>query len=204
MTILGDKAQTLDDHARDVCTFLPRIFGREIRMICMNKSYRNTIEISEYANKIAGITEIELFERHGKEVEEKTFAAFEEALEAAAEKFCAEKKDAEETAAGERAFETAALLTTTQEQAEYAYAYLKKRFAQAGIPAEKFLSCIDRDSTRFCKGLTVTTFYFAKGLEFDEVVMLCRKNERTLLHRQAEYICATRALHELSVFRYER
>ncbi len=32
----------------------------------MNKSYRNTVEIASYANKLAGITEVELFERHGK------------------------------------------------------------------------------------------------------------------------------------------
>ena len=46
----------------------------------MNKSYRNTWEIASYAGKISGITDIELLERHGKEVEEKLFASEEELL----------------------------------------------------------------------------------------------------------------------------
>lgn len=39
---------------QDVLTFLPKIFGRTIRKIIMNKSYRNTIEIAEYAAKFTG------------------------------------------------------------------------------------------------------------------------------------------------------
>ncbi len=44
MTILGDRAQTMEDRIQDVTTFLPEIFGRDIRTIYMNKSYRNTVE----------------------------------------------------------------------------------------------------------------------------------------------------------------
>ena len=80
MTILGDREQTMDGDQQDVLTFLPKIFGKDIRRIVMNKSYRNTIEIASYANKLAGITEVELFERHGKPVEEKEFTGLTEAL----------------------------------------------------------------------------------------------------------------------------
>lgn len=58
MTILGDKAQTMEDEAQDVLGFLPKIFGKEIRRIVMNKSYRNTVEIASYANQLAGITDM--------------------------------------------------------------------------------------------------------------------------------------------------
>ena len=71
MTILGDRAQTMDDKQQDVLKFLPKIFGRDIHKIIMNKSYRNTIEIASYANQLAGIEDMELFERHGAPVEEK-------------------------------------------------------------------------------------------------------------------------------------
>ena len=60
MTILGDREQTMDGDQQDVLTFLPKIFGKDIRRIVMNKSYRNTIEIASYANQLAGITEVEL------------------------------------------------------------------------------------------------------------------------------------------------
>ena len=56
MTILGDRAQTMDDHRQDVTLFLPKIYGKNIKTIVMNKSYRNTVEIASYANRLAGIT----------------------------------------------------------------------------------------------------------------------------------------------------
>ena len=59
---------------------------------------------------------------------------------------------------------------------------------------------IDRNSSVFKKGLTVTTFYLAKGLEFDQVFALYTTQDDTPLHRQARYICATRALHELYMY----
>ena len=58
---------------------------------------------------------------------------------------------------------------------------------------------IDRDSSTFRKGLTVTTFYLAKGLEFDQVFAVCPGREDALA-KQARYICATRALHELYMY----
>ena len=57
-----------------------RNFGRNIRKIYMNRSYRNTVEIAEYANRLAGITGMELFERHGEPVREETFEVQKKAL----------------------------------------------------------------------------------------------------------------------------
>ena len=84
MTILGDRAQTLDEEAQDVLTFLPKILGKDLRKIILKKSYRNTLEIAEYAQKLAGIQDLELFERHGKEVEEEIFPSLKAAVEKAA------------------------------------------------------------------------------------------------------------------------
>ena len=74
MTILGDRAQTMADEKQDSLTFLPKIFGKDIRRIVMNKSYRNTVEISSYANALTGVDDVELFDRHGKPVTEQNFA----------------------------------------------------------------------------------------------------------------------------------
>ncbi len=49
------------------------------------------------------------------------------------------------------------------------------------------------------KGLTVTTFYLAKGLEFDQVFGVFQDAGNPMLN-QAKYICATRALHELYMY----
>ena len=39
----------------------------------MNKSYRNTMEIARYAEKLTGVKDVELLKRHGKEVIEEKF-----------------------------------------------------------------------------------------------------------------------------------
>ena len=184
MTILGDRAQTLDKEQQDVLKFLPKIFGRGIRTVVMNKSYRNTWEIASYAGKISGITDIELLERHGKEVEEKLFASEEELLSAIEKNLNV----------GTEGFETAAVITMTEEEAFDISRLLQNRGLE--------VSYVDRDSSAFRKGLTVTTFYLAKGLEFDQVFAV-RGREENPLSAQAEYICATRALHELYVYQSE-
>ena len=80
MTILGDYAQTLDTKQHDVLKFLPKIFVKEIRQVILRKSYRNTYEIARYAGEISGIRDLELLERHGKEVEERRFSSEDEML----------------------------------------------------------------------------------------------------------------------------
>ena len=180
MTILGDRAQTLDTKQQDVLRFLPKLLGREIRTIEIKKSYRNTLEIARYAEKVSGVSNLELLDRHGKEVVEKTFNTDTELLD---ELVCHLKCPGD--------FETAALITTTEEEAFDLSRLLKLR----GIN----VSYVDRNSSAFKKGLTVTTFYLAKGLEFDQVFAL-RGAKENPLKNQAEYICATRALHELYVY----
>ena len=181
MTILGDKAQTMDEREQDVLTFLPNIFGKHVKKIIMDKSYRNTMEIANYAGQLTGVRDLKLFERHGKEVTETAFECVEKALDVLEQEVCL----------GEDAFETAAVLTFTEAEAKAVYCALKERGQE--------VSYIDRDSSKFQKGLTVTTFYLAKGLEFDQVFALCQKREDALA-KQAKYICATRALHELYVY----
>lgn len=187
MTILGDKAQTMDEKMQDVTRFLPKVLGKDIRIIQMNKSYRNTVEIAEYAGKLAGMTDMELFERHGKPVEEKKIVNREEALE----------KILQNLKLGEKEYETAAVLTMTQEEAGKIYRQLKEKLGE-----EYSISYVDRDSSSFQKGITVTTFYLAKGLEFDQVFTL-HPGEESGMITQAKYICATRALHELYMYEVE-
>jgi DNA helicase-2/ATP-dependent DNA helicase PcrA len=216
MTILGDREQTMDGDQQDVLTFLPKIFGKDIRRIVMNKSYRNTIEIASYANQLAGITEVELFERHGKPVEEKEFQGLIEALERVVKELKLEKQavtEAEadrmkmadmETAGAEGqeefSYETAAVITRTADEAREAYYILQKKLEAEGFDTKERLSLLHRDSTNFKKGLTVTTFYMAKGLEFDQVFSVFPGADRSPIVQRARYIAATRALHELYMY----
>lgn len=182
MTILGDRAQTMEEKQQDVWKFLPKIFGRDIKKIELKKSYRNTAEIGRYAGALIGIREPELLERHGSAVEEISFSKMEEAADLVAHYA---EHDLEK-------YETIAVLTRTEEQAQNIDMLLRKRDLEP--------SYIDRDSSAFQTGITVTTFYLAKGLEFDKVYAV-RGMEDGGIYRQADYICATRALHELVMVR---
>lgn len=184
MTILGDKAQTMDEKQQDVTRFLPRLMRHGCRVIEMNKSYRNTVEIARYAAELAGIKDLDLFERHGKPVTEETFGDLTEAVE----------QITKDVRLGTEAFETAAVLTMTEEEAWEIYHLLETKMP---------VNYVDRNSSNFRKGLTVTTFYLAKGLEFDQVFTVYGKQKENALIRQAKYICATRALHELYMFGLE-
>ena len=190
MTILGDKAQTMEDEIQDVLKFLPKIFGKDIRKIVMNRSYRNTMEVAQYANHLTGIEDMELFERHGESVDERTFLSTEEALETVLEKWLNRREE----------FETEALIFLTEREAEHAFLYIEKRLKEIAPEAENQLCYMNRDSQSFKKGLTVTTFYLAKGLEFDQVFGIFEEDRESGLQCQAKYITATRALHELHMY----
>ena len=184
MTILGDKAQTMDEKQQDVTRFLPRLMRHGCRVIEMNKSYRNTVEIARYAAELAGIKDLDLFERHGKPVTEETFDDLTEAVE----------QITKAVRLGTEAFETAAVLAMTEEEAWEIYHLLETKMP---------VNYVDRNSSNFRKGLTVTTFYLAKGLEFDQVFTIYGKQKENALIRQAKYICATRALHELYMYQLQ-
>ena len=181
MTILGDKAQTIAGKQQDVLTFLPKIFGKKVKRIVMNKSYRNTSEIAEYAKSVGGSKDIQYVARHGKAVERHIIKTL--------EKTC--KEISGKLKLREEEYETAAILTMTEKEAEHIQEIMHKLGAEAHY--------INRDSAQFKKGLTVTTYYLAKGLEFDQVFIVggdCNNK----MYQGYQYICATRALHELYVY----
>ncbi len=194
MTILGDRAQTLGKEQQDVLKFLPKVFGKNIRTVILNKSYRNTREIADYAGKIANVKDIEFLDRHGKDVAERKFKTDEEMFEAVRANLKLEKEektDHTDDVVNEEVYETAAVIAMTEEEASDIYRLLENR----GISA----FYVDRDTSVFHKGLTVTTYYLAKGLEFDQVFVVKSKKENPF-EKQALYISATRALHELYVY----
>ena len=180
MTILGDKAQTIAGKQQDVLTFLPKIFGKKVKRIVMNKSYRNTSEIAEYAKSVGGFKDIQYVARHGKAVERHTIKT----LEKTCKEISGKLKLREE-------YETAAILTMTEKEAEHIQEIMHKLGAESHY--------INRDSAQFKKGLTVTTYYLAKGLEFDQVFVV-GGDRNNKMYQGYQYICATRALHELYVY----
>ena len=140
---------------------------------------------------------MDLFDRHGQPVEELFFKGKkQQAMEAALDELVNKLQ------LGAEQFETAALILRTESEAKEAARILKEKLENTGFDMENRFSYLHRDSTSFCKGLTVTTFYLAKGLEFDQVFSLFPAADQSLIAKQGRYIAATRALHKLHMYEY--
>ncbi len=184
MTILGDREQQAAPGKLDTQTLCKEIFGKEVKLLTLKKSYRSTSQITRFANRIAGIQNEEAFERPGKEPEWILSKNESEMQLKIIEKLTNRQNDN---------FETTAILTTTEEQAERLYVALKDKLD---------VHMLSPNSSKMEKGIVITTFYLAKGLEFDSVHVAYTPTEEKLTEyqRQILYIGATRALHELYVY----
>ena len=98
--------------------------------------------------------DIEFLDRHGKDVAERKFKTDEEMFEAVRANLKLEKEektDHTDDVVNEEVYETAAVIAMTEEEASDIYRLLENR----GISA----FYVDRDTSVFHKGLTVTTYY---------------------------------------------
>lgn len=192
MTIVGDRAQTMEEQQRDVLSFLPKIFGKQIRVMEIRKSYRSTAEIASYAAGLIGDTTVEIVDRHGKEPV--FFTGGEELLEQLVGQIEADI---------EAGYETIGVLCMTKQDALEMEKEIKQLVKQRVGKGEFAVHYLDKNSRNFHSGVVVTSFYLAKGLEFDSVYAVTKDGYQTPLHRQGLYICATRALHQLAVYTFK-
>ncbi len=182
MTILGDKAQTIDCEHRDVLAFLPQIFGRDLYTVQMNRSYRSTVEITDYAARILGLDTVSNIDRHGEQVGEHIYRDDDDLI--------ARLNDM--IAKYIPSSDTIAVLCRDAARAEE---ICNRLTASADI------SLLTPDTSSFKTGVSVAPFYLTKGLEFDTVLVVDEGFEPENMHRQALYIETTRALHVLHIFK---
>lgn len=186
MTILGDKEQSVDTTKSDALSFLPSILGKDAKRIVLNKSYRSTVEITEFAAAIAGIRQVEGIDRHGNAPVQRMFNNEEELIDAVAAALTEQLSAAR--------YETFAVLCKTQEEARY----FGDKLLEKGLE----ITVLNKETDRFRSGIVAAPFYLAKGLEFDCVHMVNadKSHYYSDYHRQILYIGATRALHELAFY----
>ena len=177
MTILGDKVQTMAAQRQDVLSFLPKIFGKDVYCVSLNKGYRSTVEIMEFANQLVLEEGAQQINRHGEAPQIKRAQTREEMLRMVADDL-----------AGETDADMIAVLCLDADHAKEIAEKLKGA------------TLLKKDSIRFSKGISVMPFYLAKGLEFDAVYVPDLQAYLGSLHKQALYINATRALHVLRLY----
>ncbi len=148
----------------------------------LNKSYRSTYEIMEYANKYLDEKRIVPLVRHGEEVEEIETSSKDEFVEIITDSL------KEFTNEG---LESIALITRDKEILDKVYGLISNK-----VHLVKF----DNEDVLYKGGNVIIPSYFAKGLEFDGVIIIDdesnhkedRNNEDLI-----KYIMSTRALHRL-------
>lgn len=181
MTILGDANQSVNPFSSSSPATIHHIFPEADRLE-LNKSYRSTAEITEFAQQISRNDKLVPVSRHGT----------------APRVVACPDRDAEqqrivELVAAHRAGAQRSLgiICKTVEQA----GALHQALAEAGAEA----ALLDYDSTAFTGGVVITSAHIAKGLEFDSVIVphVDDTTYATEIDRCMLYIACTRAMHEL-------
>ncbi len=191
-TIMGDVSQNiyagygLNDWEELKALMLPDEFDY---FGLLRKSYRNTVEISNYATDILKhghfkIYPVEPILRHGNPVSTYSCQDDQELIVKTIAEIKKFQKDGHETIA---------VICRNEEEAE---------FVSKQVSAHIKLLDSNLETTEFGNGVMVLPVEFTKGLEFDAVVLY---NVNTKLYPKEDglvkllYVAATRALHELSV-----
>lgn len=181
-TIVGDKNQRLIPFIGEVpMDNMNKVF-ENIKEFKLNKSYRSTKEIMEYANKYLIGDRIVPIVRSGKNVVEKEFNNDKEVV-----------KEIDNTIHNLRkeGFDSIAIVCKNLKQAKVIDSLMNKATN---------VKILDRENIVYNKGEVIIPSYFAKGLEFDAVIMVTNDYTQGLEDKMM-YVMATRALHELYVYK---
>lgn len=183
-TIVGDSNQRLID-TKEIPAMLKldEVFKENVLEFSLNKSYRSTQEIMEYASKFLDEDRIVPLVRNGEKVLEEETESIEETIDTITSII----EDYEE-----EGLESIAVITKKREELKDISHNLKEKV--------KILT-FDRNDIIYRGGKVLVPAYFAKGLEFDGVIILEDEEETPNL---VKYIMCTRALHRLSVIKQNK
>ncbi|MFL0194793.1 HelD family protein [Clostridium sp. WILCCON 0269] len=180
-TIVGDINQRIISSEQEPAMLhLKDIFSDiEVKNFSLDRSYRSTNEIISYANKYLKYNKIISLVRKGMEVIEKQMDNHKELVDKILDDVVKLK---------ERGYESIAIICRDLKNAEALSNLIKRRI---------HINLINREDMIYSSGEVILPGYFAKGLEFDAVIMIDTSQDDDTL----KYIMATRALHELYVYK---
>ncbi|MCC0627475.1 MULTISPECIES: 3'-5' exonuclease [unclassified Clostridioides] len=181
-TILGDFGQLVNPNHTHTLDDMRQLYN-DGELVTLNKSYRSTFEIINFAKKIQDISSLEPIERHGDEP-----ALFKCNNEQ--DEINRIKIELEEFKKSDNA--TLGIILKTDSEAEAVYNSLKQEYS---------VNLISSESSSFTKGVSITSVKMSKGLEFDEVIVPSVNNKTYYsdYDRSLLYIACTRAMHKLKL-----
>jgi len=180
-TILGDVSQTVNPYSASSAETIERVFP-QADVVELYRSYRSTIEITAFAQRITPNPRIIPLERHGQEPTVTRYHNQPEELEAIRQLVAAFKSTG---------YQSLGVICKTLRQAERVHQVLEA--------LEVHL--LTEESTSFKEGVIVTTAHLAKGLEFDAVIapFTSSRNYKTEVDKRMLYVACTRAMHQLTL-----
>ena len=182
-TILGDAHQSVNPYSSSTAESIRKVFPNA-DFVNLRKSYRSTLEIARFAQRIAGSDDLEVVERHGETPVVKGFTHEDEEMEAIFNFIDVFQKSGHQSLG---------VICKTQKQAERLHDRLKEKVPQIYL--------LDAQSASLSKGVILTTAHMAKGLEFDCVTapFASAENYHTEMDKRLLYIACTRAMHILHI-----
>ncbi|MGH4119364.1 HelD family protein [Clostridium sp.] len=186
LTIVGDSNQRMIPYdgnipMLDIKNILPELNVEEFRL---KTSYRSTVEIMEYANKYLNSDPIVPIVRNGEKVTQNSICNVDEL-----KSFIIQKTEQFKS----KGYENVAIICKDIKETEKVFDITRDI---AGI------KIINTENAVYHSGIVVIPSYFAKGLEFDAVIMALDEPGSMGKYKQEDklrYVMATRALHELHV-----
>ncbi len=174
-TILGDINQCLYKKLDDIYLNELKNMFENCGLVSLNKGYRSTIQISEFSQNIIG-QHFQNVMRRGEDVEIVKVDDYKRQLLEKIEELSSK-------------FESIAIIAPTKKMCDNLYMILGEM---------EELNYVDGKSDMLCK-LNLIPLCFAKGLEFDAVIVVMNTPTNNL-EKNALYLSSTRALHKLVVF----
>ncbi|MGI4871515.1 MAG: HelD family protein [Janthinobacterium lividum] len=180
-TILGDVNQSVNPYSASSAETIERVFP-QAEVVRLNRSYRSTLEITAFAQRITPNPDILPLARHGREPLVLRFASEKEELLAIQQLVAAFQRNGNQSLG---------ILCKTRRQA----AQVRQALPDAGG------QLLTAESTTFKEGVIITTAYLAKGLEFDEVIVpfASARTYATEVDKGLLYVACTRAMHQLTL-----
>ncbi|RTQ48999.1 helicase [Hymenobacter gummosus] len=180
-TILGDVSQTVNPYSASSAETIERVFP-QADVVRLFRSYRSTLEITAFAQRITPNPDIIPMERHGQPPAVLRYTGPAEELAAIGQLI---------TAFRSSGLHSMGIICKTLRQATQLHQALQ-------APGVHLLT---EESTTFKEGVIVTTAHLAKGLEFDEVIVpfVTARHYHTEVDRSMLYVACTRAMHQLTL-----
>jgi len=186
MTILGDSNQSVNPYSSSTLEKI-RPFFKDCDCTELCKSYRSTIEITHFAQRIQQNRNLIPIERHG---------------EVPGVHKCSSQIDQIDKILGlmqlfkQSGYRSLGIICKSQKQANELYVNIKNVFDD--------ILLLNFTSSEFKEGIIISSAHMSKGLEYDQVIVPDVSDDcyKTEMERSLLYIACTRAMHKLDLTYY--